>query len=62
MIKERVCVCLFVCVCKRERESVCVLICVCCIATLHFQYHTLTIVELDHPNGKRVFDRQASRV
>ena len=41
---------------------VCVLICVYCIATLHFQYHTFTIVELDHPNGKRVFDRQASRV
>ena len=41
---------------------VCMLICVCCIATLHFWYHTFTIVELDHPNGKRVFDRQASRV
>ena len=41
---------------------VCVLICVCCIATLHFWYHTFTIVEFDHPNGKRVFDRQASRV
>ena len=41
---------------------VCVLICVCCIATLHFWYHTFTIVELDHPNDKRVFDRQASRV
>ena len=38
---------------------VCVLICVCCIATLHFQYHCR---RLDHPNGKRVFDRQASRV
>ena len=45
-----------VCVC------VCMLICVCCIATLHFWYHTFTIVELDHPNGKRVFDDQASRV
>ena len=41
---------------------VCMLICVCCIATLHFWYHKFTIVELDHPNGKRVFDRQASRV
>ena len=53
-----------VCVCVRERECVCVcmLICVCCIATLHFWYHTFTIVELDHPNGKRVFDDQASRV
>ena len=50
------------CVCVRESVCVCMLICVCCIATLHFWYHTFTIVELDHPNGKRVFDRQASRV
>ena len=48
------------CVCERECVCVCMLICVCCIATLHFWYHTFTIVELDHPNGKRVFDRQAT--